>query len=104
MDEYNVIVETTADSDLRSILRYITETLKEPVAAKRIYFSIKEKISNLDHMPQRHPTVRDETLANRGVRWMPAENYSVFYVINESERKVKVLRILYNRRDWQNLL
>ena len=104
MDEYSVIIETTAKSDLRDILRYITETLKEPVVAKRIYFSIKDKIENLDYMPQRHPLVRDETLAGRGLRWMPSENYSVFYIINEENRKVNVLRVLHGRRDWQNLL
>ena len=104
MDEYSVIIETTAKSDLRGLLRYITETLKEPVAAKRIYFSIKDKIENLYHMPQRHPLVRDEALAGRGLRWMPAENYSVFYVINEENKKVNVLRVLHGRRDWQSLL
>ena len=104
MDKYDVIIETTATSDLRGLFRYITETLKEPVAAKRIYKSIREKIENLDQMPQRHPLVRDETLAGRGLRWMPAENYSVFYVIEEENRKVSVLRILHGRRDWQSIL
>ena len=104
MDEYTVIIESTAKSDLRGILRYITETLKEPVIAKRIYSSIKEKIMSLDQMPQRHPLVRDETLAARGLQWMPAENYSIFYVIDEENRKVSILRILHGRRDWQNIL
>jgi len=102
--EFKVIIETTAESDLLGILRYITETLKEPATAKRIYFSIKEKINNLKIIPQRHPLVRDEVLATRGLRWMPAENYSVFYIVNEYEYKVNVLRILYNRREWQNIL
>ena len=104
MDEYRVAIESTAKSDLRGILRYITEILKEPMVARRLYFLIKEKVMNLDKMPQRHPLVRDETLAARGLHWMPAENYSVFYVIDEENRKVNILRILHGRRDWQNLL
>ena len=104
MDEYSVIIETTAKSDLRGILRYITETLKDPVVARRLYSLIKEKVMNLDQMPQRHPLVRDETLAARGLHWMPVESYSVFYVIDEESREVSILRILHGRRDWQNIL
>ena len=104
MDKYNVIIESTADSDLRGILRYINETLKEPVTANRIYFSIKEKIESLNNFPQRYPFVRDEVLKLRGLRWMPAENYSVFFVINEAKYNVYILRILYSRREWKNII
>ena len=104
MDEYKIIIETTAEFDLYSILRYITDNLKEPISAQRIYTSIKEKVNSLDQLPQRHPLVRDEALASRGLRWMPVENYSVFYVVDETNRKVNILRILYNRRDWQNII
>jgi toxin ParE1/3/4 len=101
---YSVILEATASSDLRGILRYIAGTLKEPVAAKRVYYSIKEKVSALNQMSLRFPVVQDDILAIRGVRWMSAENYLVFYIINENRKKVHVLRILYNRRDWRSLL
>ena len=104
MDEYKPIIETTAHSDLRGILRYITDTLKEPVTAKRIYTSIKEKINGLDRLPHRNPLVRDDTLSSCGIRWMPAENYTVFYTIDDENLKVHILRILHNRREWQSLL
>ena len=104
MTEYRVIIETTAASDLRGILRYITGILKEPVTAKRIYVSIKEKITKLDQMPLRFPLVNDDVLAERGIRLMPAENYLVFYVVDEKGSNVHVLRVLYNRRDWRNMI
>jgi len=102
--KFEVIIECTAHNDLRGILRYITDTLKEPNTAKRIYKAIKEKIEKLDQMPLRYPLVRDDVLAARGLRLMPVENYSVFYVVNETEERVNVLRVLYSRREWQNLL
>jgi toxin ParE1/3/4 len=89
---------------MRGILRYITETLKEPVIAQRIYSSIKKQIMALDQMPLRFPFVRDELFAARGLRKMPVENYFVFYVVDESLKEVHILRVLYNRRDWQSLL
>ena len=58
----------------------------------------------LDHMPARHSIVRDEPYAPLGLRMMPVENYIAFYVIDEANREVHVIRILYKRREWQNLL
>ena len=104
MAKFKIIVEITAVSDLRGILRYITETLKEPAIARRIYYSIKEQIMTLDKMPLRHPLVLDKSFAARGLRKMPAENYSVFYRADEDRKEVHVLRVLYNRREWRNLL
>ena len=104
MTEYKVIIEITAVSDLRGILHYIKSVLKEPVTAKRIYHSIKMLIITLEQMPFRCPLVRDETFAARGLRKLSTENYSVFYTVDETLNEVHVLRILYNRREWQYLL
>jgi plasmid stabilization system protein ParE len=101
---FKVIIETTAVADLRGILRYITETLKEPTTAERIYRAIREQIMTLGDMPLRCKLVDDEPFAARGLRKLPAENYTAFFVADETRREVHVLRVLYNRREWQNLL
>jgi toxin ParE1/3/4 len=98
------MIEITAAFDLRSILKYITEILKEPVTGKRIYDSIKKQILTLEQMPLRYPLVGDEVFAARGLRKMPVENYFVFYVADEKRGEVHVLRVLYNRREWRDLL
>ena len=104
MKEYNVILETTAALDLRGILDYITDILRQPDAAERIFLSIEKKVMTLNVMPARHSIVRDEPYATLGVRMMPVENYAAFYIIDEENLEVHVLRILYKRREWQNLL
>ena len=103
-DRYEVILETTAVLDLHGILDYITNVLKAPESAQRVFLSIEEKVMSLDFMPARHNIVREEPYASMGVRIMPVENYTAFYIIDEPKREVHVLRILYNRREWQNLL
>lgn len=102
--EYKVIMESLAQKDLQGILRYITDTLKEPVVARRIYTLIKEQILALGQMPLRHSMIQDQPYAAIGVRKLLIENYIAFYVINEARYEVHVLRILYNRREWQNIL
>jgi toxin ParE1/3/4 len=79
------------------------------VTAKRIYYSIKKQIMTLNSLSFRYPLVDDETVVARGLRIMPVENYFVFYVVDEPHvdephKEVHVLRVLYNRREWENLL
>jgi len=104
LTHYKIIAELPAQRDLQGILRYLTDVLKEPVIARRIYTSIKEQILTLSQMPLRHSVVQDQPYALLGVRKLLVENYVAFYVVNEEKREVNVLRILYNRREWQNVL
>lgn len=104
MTEYKVIIELPAQRDLHGLLRYITDTLKEPVIARRIYASIKEQILTLSQIPLRYSVVQEQPFVAMGVRKLLVENYIAFYIIDEEKCEVHVLRILYNRREWQNIL
>ena len=104
MREYKVIIELPAQRDLQGLLRYITDSLKEPVIAKRIYTSIKEQILTLNQMPLRHSVVQEQPYAAMGVRKLLVENYIAFYILDEEKCEVHILRILYNRREWQSIL
>ena len=101
---YKVIIEDPAISDLRGIHLYISETLKEPIAAQRIYLTIKSKIKTLDKNPLRCKVVDDEPYRSKGLRPLYIGNYTAFFVADESNKRVHVLRILHNRRQWQNFL
>ena len=104
MKEYKVTVETMVRQDILKIRRYISNILKEPKAAKRIYDSIKAEILTLDKSPKRYPVIDEAPYASLGVRRLLVENYIAFYLVNEQKGKVQVLRVLYNRREWQGLL
>lgn len=104
MKRYKVIIEEAAEKDLNNIVLYIAETLYEPITAQRILFAIREKIMALCDMPLRYSLVKEESYASLGVRKMPIENYTAFYLVDEERREVHVFRILHNRREWQNLI
>ena len=104
MTEYEVLITGTAEADLKGIVRYITETLKDDTAARRVYSAIKKQVLSLSSLPLRYPLVRDEIFVVDGLRMMPSGNYLVFYSVDERTEKVHILRILYSRREWQNLL
>lgn len=104
MTEYKIVIEETAENDLVGILSYISDTLHEPGIAIKIYRSIKKEVLTLNKMPFRYAVVNEEPYSSMGVRRIPVENYTAFYIVDENEKTVHIFRILYNRREWQYLL
>ncbi len=104
MTEYKIVIEETAENDLIGILNYISDTLHEPNIALRIYGSIKKEILSLNKMPNRYAVVNEEPYRSMGVRRIPVENYTAFYIVDESQNVLHIFRILYNRREWKYLL
>lgn len=101
---YKVIIDSKAEQDLVEIFLYITETLKAPDAANRLYSGIKKEISGLSSMPQRCALITEEPYKQSGVRKLLIENYIAFFFVDESAQEVHVFRILYSRREWRNLI
>jgi toxin ParE1/3/4 len=66
--------------------------------------SIREQILTLEQFPERYSLVELVSYAAKGIRKMPIENYTVFYLIHRKTCTVHVIRVLYNRRQWINLI
>ena len=104
MTEYSVIIGKFAEQDLSEIISYIQEILFQPESAKRIYRAIKEQILSLSTVPGRYAVIAEEPYSSIGVRKIKVENYLIFYIVNEKDMTVSILRVLYNRREWHNLI
>lgn len=104
MKKYKVSIVKQAKEDMRDTFKYIAKDLCEPQVANRIYNSIYLKIVSLETMPNRNSLIDDEPYKARGVRMLLAENYRIFYIVDENDESVKVLRVIYNRREWKNLI
>ncbi|MGE5474881.1 MAG: type II toxin-antitoxin system RelE/ParE family toxin [Ignavibacteriales bacterium] len=104
MEKYNIQITEPAENDLHQIRNYISEELLESAVANRIINKIGEAIFTLEEMPVRNAIVSDKRLAAQGIRKILIENYIVFYIVSEENKMVTVLRILYCRRNWVDLL
>ena len=100
METYKVRIFPAAKQDLLDIIDYLN-TLS-PDAALRIYDKITAEIMSLSQMPERCPRPRDLALAAKGYRYLIVEKYLVFYVVEHDT--VQVRRILYGRRNYQQIL
>lgn len=104
MSEYKVMISEVADADLEEIADYIAVNLQEPATALKQIGRIKDAMMSLRTMPERHGVVSDKYLASRGIRLLPVDNYLVFYTVNKATATVGIVRVLYGRREWENLL
>lgn len=104
MRGYKVLIAQPAADDLKNIAAYIANELREPATAKKLADKVKEVVMSLSEMPERHSLVADEKLANQGIRKTMVDNYIVFYIVSKQYETVTVVRIIYARRDWSNLL
>ena len=100
MEQYNVRIFPAAQSDLKTIVDYLN-TLSSDVAI-RYYDLIIKKVETLKAMPERCPLAKDTQLRLRGYKMLFVNNYIVFYVI--SGKTVEIRRILYARRQYEELL
>jgi len=101
---YFLNITDIAEEDILSTVRYIANVLKAPMAANNLLDEIEKYEEILENTPNIYPFVSDEYLAKKGLRFVMVKNYIMFYTINEDEKTVNVIRFLYGRRDWNNIL
>jgi plasmid stabilization system protein ParE len=101
---YTLKIMDSAKADMRSIYSYIAESLQNPEAAKRRIALIDKAILSLKKNPTSHALARDEYLASKGFRPLVVKNHIIFFIVREKQNLVFVMRVLYGRRDWMNML
>lgn len=70
----------------------------------RIVFTEPAEYDLLDIEYYKHPLVEDELLKRMGLRRAYFDNYNIFYYYDVEEDVVYIIRVLYNKADWQNIL
>jgi plasmid stabilization system protein ParE len=99
-----VVFTEPAEYDLLDIEYYIFVDLCNPQAAQRISDGILGAAGKLAEYPEGHPLVGDELLGRMGIRITYFDNYNIFYYYDMQNDIVYIIRVLYNKADWQNIL
>ena len=97
--KYEVMYAARAKRDLRDIYIYISENIQEPETAKKQIRRIMHAIRTLDEMPKRHRLYDDGKWQSEELRFLQIDNYLAFYLIDEPVQAVKIVRIVYGKRD-----
>lgn len=97
MRRYSVEITDEALADMEALYHYIAYILLAPENAIGQYNRITEEILKLDVFPERFRIMDSEPEHSKGIRRMPVDNYSVFYVVKRS--RVIVTDVLYSASD-----
>ena len=95
---YSVNISTQADKDIRAIYEYIALTLMSPENANAQLSRLEDRINKLDNLPKRFPKYKNE------IRFMPVDNYLVFYTVDDVSKNVSILRVMYGKRNIEKTL
>ena len=101
---YSLHITGKAEADLNSAADYIEFTLLNPQAADDLLDKAEEEISKLSYMPQTQRLVDDPVLNAWGIRFITVNNYMAFFTIDEQSKTVYIVRFLYGKRNWIEIL
>lgn len=103
-NSYSLKFTPKVSEDLEQIYSYISGKLFAEIAADKLLATIESTMMRLKDFPYSCSFVLDEPLKNRGYRKLVIDSYIAFYLVDEMEKQVVIMRILYSAKSYQNLL
>ncbi|MEH7225216.1 type II toxin-antitoxin system RelE/ParE family toxin [Bacillus sp. JJ1566] len=102
--EFEIKITPKAYEDLDEIYGYIANELYNEDAADNLLEKMETNIMRLKEFPFSCSYVRDEILKNKGYRKLIVDNYIIFHLVNESDKEVVIMRVLYGKQKYQDLI
>ena len=102
--KYKIEFSIEARSDLKGIIKYIKVNLKQTNIAVDLSNKIKEKIKLISENPKIYSFINDKYISKFYIRKAVVDNYLIFYKVLENDEVVQIVRIMYGRRNWINIL
>ncbi len=104
MDNYNVSYSPLAIDDSKGIYAHIAFDLQEKQIAEKAVNKIRTAVKSLNKFPKRYEKVSAELKQPSNMHRMVVGNFLVFYLVDDVEKEVCVVRILYGKQNLQNIL
>lgn len=104
IETFVIYYSQDALNDLRNIYTYIANELSMPKNASNQIGRIRKKVRSLDFMPNRYALVTWEPWHSMKMRQLSVDNFIVYYVVDDDEGKVVVIRVFYGGRDIKGII
>ena len=102
--EYQYQLTDRAMRDVRETVGYLRSELNNEKAAGRWMDAIEKSLAQLCLFPESGAAIFEEYLPDRNIRKKVKENYVLYYQILREQRIIRVLRVVYGRRDQENIV
>lgn len=103
-EQYSYVLTEIAEEDMEEAFDYITQKLFNPEAAAAFADELEDKLDEICRKPKSGRLVHNPYLKRDDVRRVLVKNHIAYYLIDEEEAKVVVLRVVHNRRDQDIIL
>ncbi|MFP4022097.1 MAG: type II toxin-antitoxin system RelE/ParE family toxin [Halanaerobium sp.] len=103
-NDYSLKITKKAYNDLDNIYDYIVSEFDDENSAQNLLNKIEEKIMELKRFPLSGSVVADQVLQNKGYRKLIINKYVAFYLVNEEEKEVVIMRFLSGRQKYQDFI
>lgn len=104
MKHYRIKVTGLAEQDMENAGDYIAYHLLNPSAAVNTVNGFRSQINKLQVLPKRNNLSIDPLLASMGVRMDCYRNYEIYYVVDDMDSTVYIVRILHMLENSQEKL
>lgn len=98
---WKINYSASSREDLKLIYDYIAYELLSPEYAAGQTERIMKAVRSLEDMPMRHQVYEEEPWKTKQVRYLPVDNYIIFYLPKEETGIVNIVRIIYGGRDMK---
>ena len=102
--KYALHITPSAERDIGDAAAYIENVLFNPQAADDLLDAVEAALAALQGNPQRRNLASDAVLRAWGIRFVRVKNYLAFFVVDEENRRVNIIRFLYAKRNWIGIL
>ncbi len=102
--EYKLRITNDAKCDIEDIISYIVNELKNPIAADNLLTEIESNFDTISYNPLAFPLCNDKRLRDCGYRKITVKNYIVFYRVDEINPTVYIMRVIYGRRNYTEII
>lgn len=101
---YKIKVSKLAHRDLEQIVSYLLVNLDNPTSATRLLDKIEVCYGYLKRNPYMYAICENAGLEKEGYRKILISNYVLIYKIDESSKKVNVMRFFYGAQDYFKII
>lgn len=96
---YDYVLTETAECDIDEAFTYISDVLSNPDAASDLADELEAQLEKICKRPTTGKQVENEFLRRNDVWRFLVKNYIAYYLIDEENETIVVLRFVYGKRD-----
>ncbi len=101
---YKLEVLSLAKDDIYNIISYISKNLKNITAAKKLIKNFEESAKSIMDYPYGIPVYQAMGKLENEYRCIKVKNFLMFYTINEKEKTIIIVRIVYRKMNMKEVL